>query len=494
VEVTNDTVGFGYLTTNVQVWDKDYKKAHEKATFVKQVINQRGFSAFVETFNAFEAWLGMMPGNVYANIRRPLVSTGNMSQVIPLTAVWSGDRVNNFFNDVLGDGTPHVTCSTRYGTPFYLSLAVGDVMHTCIVGTTGGGKTTIANTFDIQFLRYENVQIVIFDKDRSARQITMAVGGTYYEPGDGKVSFQPLRNLEKDEDIVWACEFIELIADLQGVVVDASARKAIRDGVKVLATLDIKSRTLTAAQQYIQNSEIKSALEVYTLNGAYGSIFDADSCSISKSNWIMIEMGKLIAMKEAAVTPALMYLFRVIDEMFDGRPGILQLDEAWMFLKHPILQRKLQEWLKTLRKKRIGVIFITQEIADITSNEIGSTIIEQCHTKIFLPNENATSPHVYEQYKKIGLTDDEISVIARARLKRDYFYKSSKGTRLFTLELGRVQLGLLGKNENSMLDEIEKIENHDDRLQKILEMNGIDETANQYLEENPYMDTREGVV
>ena len=40
--------------------------------------------------NAVEAWLGSLPGHVYANVRQPPVSTLNLAHMIPLSAVWAG--------------------------------------------------------------------------------------------------------------------------------------------------------------------------------------------------------------------------------------------------------------------------------------------------------------------------------------------------------------------------------------------------------------------
>ena len=97
VECVNDVVGYGYYTSCLQVWDKDHKAAQEKAGFARKLIQANGFTCITETLNSFRAWQGMMPGHVYANIRRPLVSTGNMAHVVPITAVWTGMKSNSLF-------------------------------------------------------------------------------------------------------------------------------------------------------------------------------------------------------------------------------------------------------------------------------------------------------------------------------------------------------------------------------------------------------------
>src|SRR3569833_3476200 len=157
------------------------------------VILSRGFVVKDETLNSREAWFGSLPGHVTPNVRRPIVNTINLAHMIPVSAVWAGDLVIRHLQTVTGVGTPHVYCSTAGSTPFRLNLAVGDVGHTLIVGPTGAGKSTLLALLAMQWRRYPNAAAVIFDKDRSARAATMAVGGEGYEPGNEgtAMAFQP---------------------------------------------------------------------------------------------------------------------------------------------------------------------------------------------------------------------------------------------------------------------------------------------------------------
>ena len=47
-----------------------------------------------ETLNAVDAWLSSIPGNAYANVRQPIVSTLNLAHMMPLSAVWAGPEKN----------------------------------------------------------------------------------------------------------------------------------------------------------------------------------------------------------------------------------------------------------------------------------------------------------------------------------------------------------------------------------------------------------------
>ncbi|MGH8324589.1 MAG: conjugal transfer protein TrbE, partial [Steroidobacteraceae bacterium] len=124
-----DHVAFGYLTTTVCVADESRMRVEEKVRAVERVINGLGFTTIRESLNAVEAWLGSLPGHVYANVRQPLVHTLNLAHLMPLSSVWAGPKRNEHLA-----GPPLFHAETSGSTPFRFSTHVGDVGHTLIVG------------------------------------------------------------------------------------------------------------------------------------------------------------------------------------------------------------------------------------------------------------------------------------------------------------------------------------------------------------------------
>jgi type IV secretion system protein VirB4 len=106
----------------------------------------------------------------------------------------------------------------------------------------------------------------------------------------------------------------------------------------------------------------------------------------------------------------------------------------------PTFGAQLREWLKTLRKKNASVVFATQSLADIETSAIAAAIVESCPTRLFLPNEHAIEPQIASIYRRFGLNDRQIEIVARATPKRDYYCQSRRGNRLFELGLGEVAL------------------------------------------------------
>lgn len=445
-ELGLDLVAYGQYTSTITVWDKNLQQAMNKLHEVKKVLNANGFIVKDERLYAFEAWKGSLPGEIAANVRRPLINTINLAHMMPVSSIWAGDVENEHLAKVTGQGNPHVMCSTTGSTPFRLNLNMGDVGHTIVLGPTGTGKSTLLNLLALQWLKYPKAQVIMFDKDRSARAATMAVGGRYYEPGNDQapVAFQPLAHIDQDGERNWALRYVCDILELQNITLTPALVHEVEGALRSLGDAPPEQRTFTGLQAMCQDMGIRDALQLYTLSGAWGQLFDADRDDLKSHFWLLFEMAHVMDMGEQVVIPMLSYLFHRIEKRFDGRPTLLVLDESWLFLKHPSFASRLQNWLKTLRKKNVYVVFATQEPADAAESSIRSTIISACPTRIFLPDPEALVPEVARHYKSFGLTDAELRIIANAQRKHDYYYRSVKGRRLFTLDMGQVALSFAG--------------------------------------------------
>jgi len=464
IEIDTDEVSLGLYISNIMVWDEDLKKANKKAQEVKKLIQSVGFVAKEETFNAFEAWKSMMPGDMTSNIRAYPVVSSNFSHVVPLSAIWAGMMENEHAGEITGVSVPHVVCSTQDGTPFFLNLNPRDVGHTIILGPTGAGKSTFLNLLEMQFFKYPGSQVIVLDKGRSARQPTMAYGGRYYEPGTNGVSFQPLADLDTILDRTWASEWIESLVELQGIPLTPGMSSAITDAIERMANIPKKNRTITTFCQSVNYIDpdtkqpiLREALRPYQLGGKYGAIFDADSTSIERdTRFLTLEMEYLMQMGETCVAPAIQYIFHFLERYFTGQLTLLVLDEAWLFLKHPIFAAKIEEWLKTLRKKNVFVVFATQDVSDAVHSTLCSTIIQQCHTKIFLADPEALTPAMSSAYATFGLSGAEIDALSQAVMKSDYLYTSTLGSRLFQLDLKKdgITLALIGTPDHELLDRL----------------------------------------
>jgi type IV secretion system protein VirB4 len=125
-------------------------------------------------------------------------------------------------------------------------------------------------------------------------------------------------------------------------------------------------------------------------------------------------------------------------------PTLIVIDEAWLLLARDRFGQKLEEWLRTLRKKNAAVILATQSLADLERSPYRSIIVESCQTKIFLPNAEARTEQSAAPYQALGLIDRQIEMLSYATPKKHYFYSSPLGRRLFDMHLGPVARAFVG--------------------------------------------------
>jgi type IV secretion/conjugal transfer VirB4 family ATPase len=441
-ELGGDHCSYGDFTLTVTVWDENEGVATEKARAVQQVIDGVGLVSEIEDFNAVQAWLGSLPGNAYADVRRPLLSSLNICDLVPLSAVWSGPARCVHLN-----GPPLLITRTKGSTPFRLSLHQGDVGHTIIAGPTGAGKSTLLNLLACQWLRYPGARVYLFDKGASCRAMTLAMGGDFYDlGGEGEaICFQPLAGIDEESELVWAQEWVLDLLHREKAAVTPAIKQELWAALSNLALMPHTQRTLSTLLGLVQNADIREALRSYTLDGPHGRLLDASEDTLSEGDdkaiarWQAFEMEHLMQSR-AALLPVLTYLFRRLEKRFDGSPTLMILDEAWLYLTESLFAAKIREWLKVLRKKNVAVIFATQSLSDIADSAIAPAIIENCPTRIFLPNGNAMEERTRKVYESFGLNERQLQILQQSIPKRDYYYQSREGNRLFELGLGELAL------------------------------------------------------
>lgn len=434
----SDACAYGYLTTTITVMARDPERAAEQARAIEATLNAQGFVARTEDLNAVEAWLGSLPGEPYADVRRPLVSTLNLADLLPVSAVWAGPT-----SDPRLQGPPLAVARTSGSTPFRLALHVGDVGHAMVVGPTGSGKSALLAFLALQWFRYPEARVVVFDKGRSARAAALAVGGRWHplQPG-GAFTLQPLARIEDDGERAWASEWLADAVRLAGLEPTPRIREEIWAALGALAQAPVAQRTLTVFTALVQDKAVAAALEPLTLKGPHGALIDGVAPEDETlAAFECFELESLMA-TPSAVAPVLAALFHEIERGFDGRPTLLILDEAWLFLGETAFAARIREWLKTLRKKGVAVVFATQSLDDVVRSSIASALIESCPTQIFLPNPRALEPASADLYRMFGLNRRQLELIAWATPKRTYYLRQPEGRRLFDLKLSGAGLAL----------------------------------------------------
>ncbi|EGN2600652.1 transporter [Salmonella enterica] len=469
-------VAYGYYTPVVVLMHENRQFLEEQARYVRREIERKGFSARIETVNAVEAWLGTLPGQTYPNVRRPLVHTLNLADLLPLASVWPGLRENPC--DLYPDNSPPLMQTVTTGaTPFRLNLHVGDVGHTLIFGPTGAGKSTLLAMILAQYRRYRSrnkhngkylpTNIVAFDKGRSLFALCRATGGTHYDLGNDEgetPALAPLRDIDSEAGLLWAEEWVEVCYEMQASHAPSPAQKQeIHRAMLLLREAPRDFRSMTDFVTTVQDADLRAALSHYTISGSMGHMLDGKDDTLNMSGWVVFEMDELMKMGDKNAIPVLLYLFRRFERSLKGQPSVLSLDEAWVMLGHPVFREKLREWLKELRKKNCIVIMATQSLSDAVNSGLLDVLLEQCPTKILLPNKEADLtgtkevPGPADLYRMFGLNDREIGILKNGQYQRHYYYKSPLGRRLFELGLGPLALAFVAVSDKEKLKTVREL-------------------------------------
>ena len=90
--LSRDEIGFGYLSFEIVILDKDFKRLEENLSEIRTIVNDLGFVATIEKDNATAAWLSTIPSNYENNVRRYLVNSTNFCNIAPMGAYWEGQK------------------------------------------------------------------------------------------------------------------------------------------------------------------------------------------------------------------------------------------------------------------------------------------------------------------------------------------------------------------------------------------------------------------
>lgn len=218
----------------------------------------------------------------------------------------------------------------------------------------------------------------------------------------------------------------------------------------MLLLRETQDRTITHFIAAVQDEAVRDAMRFYSLSGPIGHLLDAEADGIAESRLTVFEIEELMRLKDTAAIPVLLYLFRRFERSLHGQPAYLIIDEAWLAFGNPTMRPKIYEALKSFRKLVCSVVMATQSLSDAFRSGLLDVLVENCPTKIYLPNPEAEktgtkdNPGPRDFYEMMGLNDTEIGLIRIARPKRDYYLVSPEGSRMFDLGLGPIALAFAG--------------------------------------------------
>jgi type IV secretion system protein VirB4 len=429
---------YGEHHMTVLALGKSMQEVDATVTAAGAALTDRSVIWVREDLNMEPAFWAQWPGNFPYIARNSIISSKNLAGFVSLHNFPSGSPAGNHWGPAIS------VFQTASQTAYFYNFHVADLGNFTVVGPSGSGKTVWLSFIAAQAQRLTpRPKLVFVDKDRGAEIFIRALGGQYeaLEPGTA-TGFNPLMLPDGGETREFLYRlFSFLLRPKGGADTDLSAteEQVIRNAIKTVVSGPREGRNFPAFQSLlrgrIQASEgdLASRLEPWIRTDQNGWLFNNAEDRFSLHAIFGFDMTRVLD-NPTIRTAALLYIFHRIEELIDGTPIMIFLDEGWRLLDDEIFSYFIKDKLKTLRKQNGIIGFGTQSAADIVRSRAANTLIEQTATNVFFANAKADD----ESYRKaFQLSDREMRWIRETVPEaRSFLIKHGQDSVIAKLDLG----------------------------------------------------------
>jgi type IV secretion system protein VirB4 len=407
-DAASGQAAFGEHHLSVFVTARDLEALDRTAAAAQAAIGDIGAVAVREDLNLEAAYWAQFPGNFEFIGRRALISTGNFSGLSSLHGFPTGRPDGNHWGPAIA------AFETTSATPYFFNFHHGDLGNFVVIGPSGSGKTVVLNFLLAQAQKLAP-RTVFFDKDRGAEIFLRAIGGGYETLKIGKpTGFNPLQLDDTPGNRAFLRIFLAELLTSAGGPLSPEEQAAVGEAVAANYEQPRDYRRLRFLQELLggfdrpRAGDLAARIARWCGEGEHAWLFDNEEDGLGVDRRVVgFDMTELLDAPEIR-TPAMMYLFRRIEERLDGSPTIIVIDEGWKALNDDAFAARLRDWLKTIRKRNGVVGFCTQSAADALDSRIASAITEQTAVRLFLPNSRARAEDYCQGF---GLTGHELEII-----------------------------------------------------------------------------------
>lgn len=407
-DAASGAAAFGEHHMSVMVRAESVAALDSASASVQAAIADIGAIAVREQLNLEPAYWAQFPGNVDYIARRALISSGAAAGLCSLHGFPIGSADGNHWGQAV------TVFETTSATPYFFNFHQGDLGNFLVIGPSGSGKTVVLNFLTAQAQKL-SPRTIFFDKDRGAEIFLRAIGGVYEVLRHGApTGFNPLHLADSGGTRAFLRALIAQLARGNAGPLSSDELSVIAEAVDANFDQPRELRRLRYFRELLggvrrpEAGDLAQRIARWCAGGEYAWMFDNAEDRLSADARVLgFDMTELLDAPDLR-TPAMMYLFRRIEERLDGSPTLIVIDEGWKALDDEVFGARLKDWLKTIRKRNGVVGFCTQSARDALDSRIASAIREQTSAQIFMPNPRASD----EDYGAgFGLTNHELDIV-----------------------------------------------------------------------------------
>lgn len=483
-ELTQGRFVLGEYHFSLMVFGDNQEKVDKAAADLLTIFKEDGFLAVKVATATDAAFYAQLPCNWDFRPRIATLTSLNFAGLAPLHNFPHGKR----------DGNPWGQAVSLFKTPsqqpFYFNFHASKddedaydrktLANTRVIGASGTGKTVLLNFLLSQATKFAHRSptgfgSVFYDKDRGAELAIRAMGGRYLPLKSGvPTGFNPFQMEPTEPNLLFLERWVAGLVTQDGSKLTAMDEQRISHAVRSVMKMPQYLRRLAVVYQNLpegstaaeRENSISRRLEKWIEEGPYAWVADNPTDALDLSTHSIYGFDGTSFLDDPVVSPAISaYLLHRMEEMIDGRRFIYTMDEAWKWVNDPTAaatgrRSAFAEFAGnkqlTIRKQNGFGVFATQMPSSLLESDIGSALVQQCATEIYLPNPKADRNEYVNGFK---VTPTEFEMIAAMPEDcRMFMVKQGHRSALAKLDLG--QLGedlhiLSGSTDNvELLDDI----------------------------------------
>ena len=455
---------FGSSSLSLVVFDENTARLDRGVSECVKMFAAHDGALHVETFNALNAWLAILPGNTAHNLRRlPLLDT-NHADLLPIAGVDSGQPTSPH----LANRECLAVFHTGQHTPYYWNLHHTDIGHTLVLGATGSGKSFLLNFVITHAQKYDPITL-IFDLGGGYQKLTTLLGVSSWHIGLSNQAFRinPFCLAPTRENLHFLSSFVSLLIQSAGQYrLTLNDERELTEGIQSLYSLDRPQRRLFTLANMLPRA-ISNALARWVHGGPYADLFDNAEDTLTFQRLQAFDFTGLDNFP-LLLEPLLFYVLHRASASIDSAPiaqlKLFVLDEAWRFVRDPSVKAYVAEALKTWRKRNAALLLATQSSEDFGDLDILRTVVENCATKCFLASPDIDVERAKELFH---LNDTEAQRIVELVPRRQFLLKRPGAAKVLELHVDPRAYWLY---TNTPVD--------NERLQRAMQSGSLEEVAN----------------
>ncbi len=422
VELETEGVAYGDVAVSVAARGAG-EQLEQWGADMQRIFGGLDAKAARESYGQLAVWFGRLPGQPASRQpRRVFVSAGVAASMAPLFGPPQGDRRCAHL-----DAPPLTVFETPAGTPYYYDLFAGrDVGHTLMLGATGSGKSFTLNFLLVQALQYKP-RVLVLDLGGSYRALTQFLGGGYLEvsPEKDAIPLRPFSLEPTERTIQFLSAWVLRLLRIGGWEGSSGDLSEVRARIEDLYALAPARRSLGNLVRSLP-APMWPALSRWHGSGAWGKWFDhppVEGADLTLADWQVIDLAGAVEHEDWCAAALLYLLERLRTEIESPaeatRLKLMVVDEAWRYLRDPVVLGRLTEAARTWRKRNAALILATQSVTDITETAGAAALLESMPTRIFLANPDfpAAGQATFQ------LNDDELRTVRELEPKRELYLR-----------------------------------------------------------------------